>query len=81
MIDKTLVELNEGAEPGSRETLYATLVNRRTRQKYPQSAVEALMRKVIADLPGAREEFAAFNAYVEACKAEVRAELGMEVAT
>jgi hypothetical protein len=79
-MDKDLIAMNEAAEPGSREALYATLVNKRIRKKYPQSAVEALMRKAIADLPGAREEFAAFNAYVEACKAEARAELGMEVA-
>ena len=48
----------------------AVLVNALIRVSYSQADVEAIMRHALADAEGASEEFAAFNAYAESCKAE-----------
>lgn len=48
----------------------AALVNALIRLRYSQSDVEAIMRHAIAGAAGAAEEFTAFDAYAEACKAE-----------
>lgn len=62
---------------GTKSAGYADLVNKKVRKKYSLSDELAAMRKRDTK----PEEFAEYNAYVEGCKAEVRAELGMEVAT
>ena len=77
MSDAKLAALNEQAVKGSRDALYANLVNRRIRKRYSQSAENAILRKAIAGAPGAHEEFEAFNAFAEQCKAEAKAELGI----
>lgn len=77
-IYKELAAKNEEAVIGSRNRLYCNLVNRKIRARYSQSAENALLRKVIAGVAGAQEEFAAYNAFAEQCKAEAKAELGIE---
>lgn len=46
------------------------IVNAIVRLKYPQDAVEAIMRHKIAEAEGADEEFDAFNSYAEFAKSE-----------
>lgn len=68
---------NREANPKSWEALYETMVVGKVRKRYSESEENAIMRKKIAGLPGADEEFATYNAYAEACKAEAKAELGI----
>lgn len=55
---------------------YAALVSEKIKRRYSPSDELALLRQ----REEKREEFLAYNAYAEACKAEARAELGGEIA-
>ncbi len=71
-----LAALNEQAVPGTMKKLYDGLVNRKIRARYSQSAENAILRKKLAGI--GTEEFEAYNAFAETCKAEAKAELGIE---
>lgn len=73
---KRLAHKNETVEQGGLRKMYAALVNEKIRARYDQSAENAILRKAIAGLD--MEEFNAFNAFAEQCKAEARAELGLD---
>ena len=61
---------------GTRQAEYGALVNRKLRARYSLSEELAILRK----REEAPEEFAAYNAFAEACKAEAKRELfGEEV--
>ncbi len=78
-IRKRLAAMNEGAVPGSRRKAYNTYVNAKVRERYSAAEETALVRKKLAGISGADEEFAEYSDYVEQCKATARTELGMEV--
>ena len=67
-IEKRLARLN-----GTVEQLYSATVDKRIRERYSVSAEIALLRQRDTK----PEEFAEYNAFVEGCKAEVKAELGI----
>ena len=68
-IEIRLAKLN-----GTFGVLYTNLVDKKIRNKYSVSAELAILRQRDTK----PEEFAEYNAYAEACKAEAKAELGME---
>lgn len=72
---KRLAHKNEEVEQGSLRKMYEALVNEKIRARYSQDEVEAIMRKAIF---GNRAEFDIYNAFAEQCKAEAKAELGIE---
>ena len=59
---------------GTLPQVYADLVTKKVRKKYSLSDELAVMRQRDTK----PEEFAEYNAFVETCKAEARADLGME---
>lgn len=65
----------EEVEPGTLRKHYEMLVNEKIRARYSQSAENAILRKAIAGMD--MEEFNAFNAFAEQCKAEARIEIGI----
>ena len=67
-IEKRLARLN-----GTLESDYAALVDKKIRARYSVSAELGILRQRDTK----PEEFTAYNAYVEACKAEAKAELGI----
>ena len=77
-INKRLAAKNEQMVPGTRRKAYDAYVNAKVRERYSAAEETAILRKKLAGIPGADEEFAAFNSYVENCKIEARADLGME---
>jgi DNA repair ATPase RecN len=68
-IEKRLSRLN-----GTVERDYMDYVDRLIRRRYSVSAELAILRQKDTK----PEEFAEYNAYAESCKAEAKAELGME---
>jgi proline dehydrogenase len=64
--EKRLIRLN-----GTQAEEYASLVEAQIRKRYSVSAELAILRQRDTK----PEEFKAYNDYVEACKAEVKAEL------
>lgn len=68
-IEKRLIALN-----GTQAEEYSALVDARIRKRYSISAELGILRQ----RDSKPEEFAEYNAFVEACKAEAKAELGME---
>ena len=74
-IFKRLSQRNREADPASWEALYETVVVRKIRKRYTANAENAILRKALA---GNRTEFEEFNVYVEQCKVEAKAELGIQ---
>ena len=70
----TEIELRLARLNGTLEADYIALVDSKIRKKYSISAELAILRQRDTK----PEEFAEYNAYAEACKAEAKAELGME---
>ena len=68
-IEKRLIRLN-----GTQAEEYASLVEAQIRKRYSVSAELAILRQRDTK----PEEFKAYNDYVEACKALIRLELGMD---
>jgi hypothetical protein len=64
---------NKEKDPASFDELYESMVIRKIRQKYSVNQELAILRQ--RDTKTA--EFAAYNEYVERCKAEVKDELGI----
>lgn len=71
---KRLAHKNEEVEQGALRKMYAALVNEKIRARYDISEELAILRKRDTK----PEEFSKYNAFAEQCKAEARAELGME---
>ena len=67
------IELRLAKLNGILDAEYASLVDKKIRAKYSISAELAILRQRDTK----PEEFEAYNAYVEACKADVKAELGI----
>lgn len=67
-----LLNRNKYVEPKTYDAVYGTLVEKKIREKYSLSAELAILRQ--RDYKPI--EFAEYNAYVEQCKAEVKAEIG-----
>ena len=68
-ITRLLSDLN-----GTTESDYISLVDSKIRRRYSISSELAILRQ----RDSKPKEFAEYNAYAEACKAEAKAELGME---
>lgn len=66
-----LANKNKEVSPKSWEALYERLVEKKIRKKYSVNAELAILRQ--RDTKPA--EFAEYNAFVEQCKAEAKAEL------
>lgn len=64
---------NREKDPASWETLYEAVIVRKIRERYTVSQELAILRQRDTK----PEEFAAYNAYVESCKAAAKAELGI----
>ena len=69
----TLAKKNKEVSAKSWETLYEKLIEKKIRAKYSVNAELAILRQRDTK----PEEFAQYNAFVEQCKAEVKAELEM----
>ena len=67
-----LAKKNREVKPESWEKLYAKMIEKKIRAKYSINAEIAILRQ--RDSKPA--EFAEYNAFVEQCKTEVKAELG-----
>ena len=68
-----LARKNRGVNPESWEMLYETEIVRRIRKRYTVNQELAILRQ----RDSKPEEYAAYNAFAEACKAEVKEELGI----
>ena len=66
-----LAKKNKEIKPNSWETLYENLIEKKIRAKYSINAELAILRQRDTK----PSEFAEYNAFVERCKAEVKAEL------
>lgn len=69
-----LANKNREVNPESWEQLYESLIIRKIRKRYTVNQELAILRQR-DDKP---EEFTAYNKYVEKCKAEVKAVLGIQ---
>ena len=74
MIYLKLLNKNKASSPETYNAVYGSEVEKRIRKKYSLSAELAILRQRDTK----PEEFAAYNTYVEQCKAEVKAEFGIE---
>ena len=70
-----LARKNKDVEPQSWERLYEAEIIHRIRKRYTVNQELAILRQ--RDIKP--EEFAEYNAYVEGCKTEVKAEMSGEV--
>ena len=73
MTKNRLLEMNDKVVPGTKAKVYANLVNNKVRERYSVSDELAILRQRDTK----PEEFAAYNDFVEQCKAEVKSELGI----
>jgi hypothetical protein len=73
MMHVNLAKKNRETNPESWETLYKSTINNRIRERYSLDDELSILRQRDTK----PEEFAAYNAYVEQCKAEVKAEMGI----
>lgn len=73
-IIKRLAMRNREADPVGAKKSLDRLIVQKIRVRYSQDEENAILRKTLAGM--ATEEFDEYNAYVEQCKAEARAELG-----
>ena len=69
-----LAKKNREVDPASWDELYENLIIRKIRKRYSVNQELAILRQ--RDTKPA--EFAAYNEYVEQCKAEVKRELDIE---
>ena len=59
------------------EDAYRNLVSSMVAERYSLSEENAIMRKALANLPGAMEEFDEYNSFVEQCKITAKNRLGI----
>jgi hypothetical protein len=69
-----LAKKNREVNPASWDELYENLIIRKIRKRYSVDQELSLHRQMYKK----PEEFAEYDAYVERCKAEVKAELGID---
>lgn len=69
-----LARKNREVNPESWEQLYEKEIIRKIRKRYSVNQELAILRQRDTKV----EEFAAYNAFVEECKAEVKEELGID---
>lgn len=69
-----LAKKNRDVNPESWEQLYESLIIRKIRKRYTVNQELAILRQ--RDTKPA--EFAAYNEYVERCKANIKSEIGFE---
>lgn len=69
-----LAKKNREVNPASWEELYENLIIRKIRKRYSVNQELAILRQRDTK----PEEFAAYNEYVENCKADVKAEMGID---
>lgn len=69
-----LAKKNREVNPASWDELYESLIIRKIRKRYSVNQELAILRQRDTK----PEEFAEYNAYVERCKEEVKAELGID---
>ena len=69
-----LLNKNKAESPKTFEAVYDQEIERKIRLRYSASAEFAILRQRDAKVA----EFNAYNEYAEKCKAEVKAELGVE---
>lgn len=69
---RRLLAMNEQVAEGTRAKVYGKLVTDKIRRRYSLNEELAILRQR-DEKP---EEFAAYNAYAEQCKAEAKAEIG-----
>lgn len=69
-----LAKKNREVKPKSWEALYEKLIEKKIRAKYSINAELAILRQ----RDSKPQEFAEYNAFVEKCKAEVKAEMEIE---
>lgn len=67
-----LLNKNKSTNPATYDAVYGSLIEKEIRKKYSLSAELAILRQRDTK----PEEFAAYNEYVEACKAAVKEKLG-----
>ncbi len=72
MTEKQIERLSKN---GLLQEAYAALVSQKIKRRYTLSDELALLRQ----RDSKKEEFAAYNEYAEACKAEAKSELGGDV--
>lgn len=72
-IEIKLAKRNREKDPASWEALYEAEIVKKIRAKYTVDRELAILRQRDTK----PQEFAAYNTYVERCKAEVKAELGI----
>lgn len=70
------LEIALAKKNGTINELYAQEVIKLIRAKYSQNEENAILRKKLANID-TKNEFAAYNNYVEECKAKVKANLGI----
>lgn len=73
-IDFELLNANKEVSPEAYNAVYEREIERRIRQKYSLNSELAILRQ----RDSKPEEYAEYNAYVEQCKAEVKALFGMK---
>lgn len=73
MMTVKLAQKNREKNPESWQTFYETSIIRKIRRKYSLNQELAILRQ----RDSKAFEFEEYNAYVEACKAEVKQELGI----
>ena len=69
-----LLNKNKNADPKAYEAVYGSMVEKKIRRQYSLSAELAILRQ----RDSKPTEYATYNAYVEQCKVEVKAELGID---
>ena len=74
-LELKLAKKNREVKPESWDELYDNLVEKKIRLHYSASNEFAILRKIQKGLNV--DEFEKYNEYVEKCKAEVKAELGL----
>lgn len=71
---KDLLNRNKAREPKTFEAVYADEITKRIRLRYSISDELAILRQRDTKV----EEFNAYNEYAEQCKADVKADLGID---
>lgn len=69
-----LAKKNREVNPASWEELYENLIIRKIRKRYSVNQELAILRQRDTK----PDEFATYNEYVEQCKADVKAEMGLK---
>ena len=72
-----LALMNRAEDERSFDAFYGSVVEGLIRRRYSQSQENAILRKKLAGLYGAEQEFYEFNQYAEQCKIEAKGLIGI----